>query len=51
MSGLDLAPQTWRITKCKRKDAFLRKVGSFLKENDAKGKKGGRMLFFLFHER
>ena len=39
---------TGRITKCKRKYAFLWKVGPFLKENDAKEKKGGWMLFFLF---
>ena len=31
-----------------KKDAFLRKVGSFLKENEAKEKKGGGMLFSFF---
>ena len=38
---------TERITKCKRKDAFLWKVGSLLKENDAKEK---RRQNAFFHE-
>ena len=47
ITGPITRPITRWITKCKRKDVFLWKVGSFLKGNDAKEKKGGRMLFFF----
>ena len=41
---------TERITKCKRKDAFLWKVGSLLKENDAKEKRRQNAFFMKVEE-